>query len=77
MKPCKKQKTKTKIEKYSVLEDVRATAFKDGYIKGIKLGIALDIGCSKTKTSKAVLLQITCFFGGKTVSTRIKEHATG
>ena len=30
--------------------------------------MALDIGFSKTKTSKAVLLQITCFFGGKTVS---------
>ena len=33
--------------------------------------MALDIGCSKTKTSKAVLLQISCFFGGKTVSTRL------
>ncbi len=31
--------------------------------------MALDIGFSKTKTSKADLLQITCFFGGKTVST--------
>ena len=28
--------------------------------------MALDIGCSKTKTSKAVLLQISCFFDRKT-----------
>ena len=39
--------------------------------------MALDIGCSKTKTSKAVLLQITCFFGGKTVSTRLFRWIAG
>lgn len=46
MKNCKKQKNKTKkvkkekVKKYDVLEDIRQTAFMDGYVNAVKLAIA-------------------------------------
>lgn len=43
MKSCKKQKKKTKVEKYSELEDVRVTAFEDGRRYGRKIGIAMSL----------------------------------
>ena len=46
LKSCKKQKNKTKkakkekVKKYDVLEDIRQTAFRDGYVNSVKLAIA-------------------------------------
>jgi len=43
LKSCKKQKNKTKkVKKYNVLEDIRQTAFGDGFEKG-ELANALKI----------------------------------